>query len=363
MIEIIKNLYKITGAPKNATAEEILVMRKKLLNKAKIHPDQGGTDDRYIAWEAAFKVLSDPARKAEYDEGRSTIRGMLPAVFQKTEGENTKETTGFFGSDEEFRTYRKKAQKEYPGFSEDHIKLSFLKEKIEASFDNPKEFAKYFDLLRGLKGKEANQIRKECLQGFFQQQEKSITDIIYKEDFGRWEPTVFAKKIDNIVGLAERFPEINKREIKKMKKRIIGFYLKRIIEKKVVPIFQKIVDENPSEEDRYKYSNDWRSANDVFNDVIVSSNEVDFLITWTEWYPQARKLCLDSAKIIGVEFAKKHPKTKINVSSRTSLKSAVREAVANFTEQLKFLGGSKDKTGAENRRGLPGGTKSKQLIN
>ena len=63
-----QNLYRILGVEPDANSEEI---RKGYLHMAKMyHPDLAGADSslHFIAISGAFEILSDPARKKEYDD-------------------------------------------------------------------------------------------------------------------------------------------------------------------------------------------------------------------------------------------------------------------------------------------------------
>ncbi|MDQ1600214.1 MAG: molecular chaperone DnaJ, partial [Actinomycetota bacterium] len=71
-----KDYYKTLGVPKDAQPDEIKKTYRKLARK--YHPDAnaGGTDrdkaeERFKEISEAYDVLSDPARRKEYDEARS----------------------------------------------------------------------------------------------------------------------------------------------------------------------------------------------------------------------------------------------------------------------------------------------------
>ena len=68
-----KDFYKILGLDKKATPEEI---KKKYRSLARdLHPDknEGNTalEEKFKAVSEAYDILSDPKKRAEYDEGRS----------------------------------------------------------------------------------------------------------------------------------------------------------------------------------------------------------------------------------------------------------------------------------------------------
>ena len=61
--------YKILGVEKNATADEIKVAYRKLASK--LHPDKGGSKEEFQQLEQAYRTLSDPALRADYDRASS----------------------------------------------------------------------------------------------------------------------------------------------------------------------------------------------------------------------------------------------------------------------------------------------------
>jgi molecular chaperone DnaJ len=68
-----KDYYKALGVSKGASAEEIKKSYRKLARK--YHPDankgDSASEERFKEISEAYNVLSDPKRRAEYDEARS----------------------------------------------------------------------------------------------------------------------------------------------------------------------------------------------------------------------------------------------------------------------------------------------------
>lgn len=71
-----KDYYKALGVPKDATADDIKKAYRKLARQ--YHPDKTGTtseaakaEERFKEVSEAYSVLSDPAKRKEYDETRS----------------------------------------------------------------------------------------------------------------------------------------------------------------------------------------------------------------------------------------------------------------------------------------------------
>ncbi len=71
-ISSISNPYAVLGVPKDATQEEI--KRAFRQQAAKTHPDRNPGDQdaevRFKEINAAFQILSDPAKRAEYDRNK-----------------------------------------------------------------------------------------------------------------------------------------------------------------------------------------------------------------------------------------------------------------------------------------------------
>lgn len=65
----MENLYHVLGVPPNATDDEIKKVYRSLAMR--FHPDRNqepGADVRFKAIVKAYEVLSDPARREEYNQ-------------------------------------------------------------------------------------------------------------------------------------------------------------------------------------------------------------------------------------------------------------------------------------------------------
>jgi curved DNA-binding protein len=59
------NYYDVLGVPKTATADEIKRAYRRLASQH--HPDKGGDTVKFQEIEQAYRILSDPAQRAQYD--------------------------------------------------------------------------------------------------------------------------------------------------------------------------------------------------------------------------------------------------------------------------------------------------------
>jgi curved DNA-binding protein len=57
--------YQILGVPRTATADEIKRAYRRLASQH--HPDKGGDTERFQEIEAAYRTLSDPEKRSQYD--------------------------------------------------------------------------------------------------------------------------------------------------------------------------------------------------------------------------------------------------------------------------------------------------------
>lgn len=61
-----RSLYDELGVPRTATGQEIRVAYRRAAKRA--HPDTGGSRSAFEQVNAAYRVLSDPARRQAYDQ-------------------------------------------------------------------------------------------------------------------------------------------------------------------------------------------------------------------------------------------------------------------------------------------------------
>ncbi len=80
------NYYETLGITKNATPEEIKRAYRKLASQH--HPDKGGDTAMFQKVEEAYRVLSDPQKRAEYD---NPVQQMGPGHFHFNFGSNNVE--------------------------------------------------------------------------------------------------------------------------------------------------------------------------------------------------------------------------------------------------------------------------------
>ncbi len=66
-----KNYYQILGVGKNASPEEIKKAFRDLAHKH--HPDKGGSAEKFKEINEAYQVLSNPQKRAQYDQFGSTF--------------------------------------------------------------------------------------------------------------------------------------------------------------------------------------------------------------------------------------------------------------------------------------------------
>jgi hypothetical protein len=64
------SLYEILNVAPDADAEELRAAFRRLSKK--VHPDAGGSDALFVQVKDAYDLLSDPARRAEYDRSLAT---------------------------------------------------------------------------------------------------------------------------------------------------------------------------------------------------------------------------------------------------------------------------------------------------
>jgi DnaJ-class molecular chaperone len=82
----VKDYYQILGVPRNASEDDIKrAFRKQAMQH---HPDRGGDQNRFQEINEAYATLSDPKRRAEYDNPRPQFGpqfGGMPGGFNMDE--------------------------------------------------------------------------------------------------------------------------------------------------------------------------------------------------------------------------------------------------------------------------------------
>ncbi|GMH39071.1 hypothetical protein BSKO_06969 [Bryopsis sp. KO-2023] len=77
--------YKTLGIPHNATIEEVRRAYRQLVRKS--HPDKGGDAQAFARVRAAYELLSDPVRRAVYDDWASVLEfRYVQGVANRAEG-------------------------------------------------------------------------------------------------------------------------------------------------------------------------------------------------------------------------------------------------------------------------------------
>src|SRR5574344_2077019 len=64
-MKIEEDLYESLGIDRNADQEEVKKAYRK--KAAKSHPDKGGDEEEFVKISIAYKILSDPDKRKEYD--------------------------------------------------------------------------------------------------------------------------------------------------------------------------------------------------------------------------------------------------------------------------------------------------------
>ena len=65
----MKDYYQILGVAREANPDDIKRAYRRLASQH--HPDKGGDTHRFQEIEEAYRVLSDPAQRQQYDNPRS----------------------------------------------------------------------------------------------------------------------------------------------------------------------------------------------------------------------------------------------------------------------------------------------------
>lgn len=68
----MSSLYQILGVKRTATAAEIKAAYRRRAKR--LHPDHGGDPEKFKELLAAYKTLSDPAARAQYDRPAPRVK-------------------------------------------------------------------------------------------------------------------------------------------------------------------------------------------------------------------------------------------------------------------------------------------------
>lgn len=93
-----KNYYKILEIEKTASTDEIKKAYRKLA--LKYHPDRGGDQEKFKEINEAYQILSNPQKKAQYDQFGTTSDNF--GGFGGTSGQGYQQWSGNFDFDDIF---------------------------------------------------------------------------------------------------------------------------------------------------------------------------------------------------------------------------------------------------------------------
>ena len=99
------DLYRILGVPTDASADEI---KKSYRRKARemhpdLDPDNPWAEDEFKELSAAYQILSDPVRRAQYDRGEISAEGRKRRAKPEPSKNPSNEKTGRSGFERFFR--------------------------------------------------------------------------------------------------------------------------------------------------------------------------------------------------------------------------------------------------------------------
>jgi DnaJ-class molecular chaperone len=114
----MSDYYQILGVQKDASADDIKRAYRKLASQH--HPDKGGDVQKFQEIEEAYRILSDPDKRQEYDNPKPQFQGGMPPGFEDI----FSQTFGFGHPFADFFGRRQPAQRNRHLNLETHITLA-----------------------------------------------------------------------------------------------------------------------------------------------------------------------------------------------------------------------------------------------
>ena len=130
----MQDYYQTLGVNENASSDEIKKSYRTLASKH--HPDKGGDTAKFQEIQAAYDILSDPKKRAEYDHQRNNP-GVNEFIFTHGDPfEHLRSIFGFSGGDFFNRTQQRKNR---------NLKISLILSLAETL----EEISKFVEIVRG----------------------------------------------------------------------------------------------------------------------------------------------------------------------------------------------------------------------
>jgi molecular chaperone DnaJ len=73
-----RDYYELLGVPKDASDDDIKKAYRKLAMEH--HPDRGGEEEKFKEVKEAYEILSEPSKRAQYDQGTLHNHGLPPGA-------------------------------------------------------------------------------------------------------------------------------------------------------------------------------------------------------------------------------------------------------------------------------------------